>query len=61
MQGPTLTRREVSEVLQREIDSLDPPGAERPNAIQAVAQKYRVDPDRVTWLLGLELGTGGEA
>ncbi len=61
MKGPTLTKREVTAMLEREIESFGLLGAERLNAIQTIAQKYRVDPDRVAWLLGIDPITGGEA
>ena len=60
MKGPTLTKREVTTMLEREIESLGPLGSERLNAIQTIARKYRVDPQRVAWLLGMEPITGEE-
>jgi hypothetical protein len=61
MKGPTLTKREVTAILEREIGSLGSLGTERLDAIQTVARKYRVDPERVAWLLGVEPITEGEA
>ena len=61
MKGPTLTKREVTAILEREIESLGSLGTERLDAIQTVARKYRVAPERVAWLLGIDPITGGEA